>query len=78
MQITSESADGGVKYTLTSYVKYNLTAPFPHMIVDGVHIPVQIINQDLIKIGNKLIHRSALEEGGWHEYDLAKLIDGSP
>lgn len=43
------------------------------LIWDGVVIPVQIINEDFIRVGRLLIHRSALQEGGWYEYTLGEL-----
>lgn len=70
MQFDSEYADGKLVIRATAKVRYNLTASVPHIIIDGVYIPIKIINQDLVQVGNKLIHRSALEEGGWVEHRL--------
>lgn len=47
------------------------------LICNGMVNPFKIIGADFIQIGRLLIHRSALEEGGWHEYDLTKLIGGA-
>lgn len=70
MQFSYEKTEDGIKITATTEVGFHLEAPHPHIVHDGVVIPIEIINRDLVRIGNKLIHRSALEEGGWVEHRL--------
>lgn len=58
-------------------VKFGVDVAFdlPHnrIIWDGVVITVKVIDENFIQVGRLLIHRSALQEGGWHEYTFGEL-----
>lgn len=71
MKITSGYNEDGLLITVSAQVFLDLE--HNRLIYDGAVIPVEIISEDFIRVGRLLIHRSALQEGGWHEYTFREL-----
>lgn len=71
MKITSGYNEDGLLITVSAEVFVDLE--HNRLVYDGMVIPVEVINQNFIRVGRLLIHRSALQERGWHEYTFGEL-----